>query len=52
MSADHAGQLHDKPLAGHHQYLHEPVHGKTCDTQCAMQASHQATIQLSMLATS
>ena len=29
IAAGHAGQLHDKPLAGHHQYLHEDVHGKS-----------------------
>ena len=29
MAAGHAGLLHDKPLAGHHQYLHQPVHGRT-----------------------
>ena len=29
MAAGHVGLLHDKPLAGRHQYLHQPVHGRT-----------------------
>jgi hypothetical protein len=28
-AAGYAGELRDKPLAGHHQHLPQPVHGRT-----------------------
>ena len=29
IAAGYAGELRDKPLAGHHQHLPQPVHGRT-----------------------